>query len=169
MPRPVFVSPGSYWRAVKRDAWRKFVVGSAALGLATACSGSAKPVAPSPSVEPIAPPTVSADVGTAIALGPNVALIGYVDHDGRYTVQIPVGWTRDIAPQALTVFLAGDPLRASISVLCRPGLTADELLAEDVRGAANVGAGTLNPNAATPTEVAAVPARAVRWEGKLGV
>ncbi len=143
------------------------VLGLLLLTVAAACSGgggSSKTTVPSipPAVQTevaataAAPtPTIGPDAATAAAAGPNVELTPFADASGRYTVQLPLGWTVEGTPDALTAFLPGAPL-TSISVLCQAGLTADELRAQDQRISERAGGGEVLST--DPAQVAGGPA-----------
>ncbi|MDE3096929.1 MAG: hypothetical protein KGK07_13155 [Chloroflexota bacterium] len=139
---------------------------------AAACSsgGGAKPTntaVPLPTGTPL-----PAAFATAVAQGGSVPLAPapYSDPSKRFTAKLPQGWTVEPIADGVTasVLSPGGKLAATLSILCRPGITEAELVQEDQRAGSRLGSGAPDLANAKPGKVAGVPAQTVAWSGKLG-
>jgi hypothetical protein len=117
----------------------------------------------------VAPTELTGDDKTALALGGRVGMRDYRDHDGRYTIKVPVGWTAQEGQNAYSATLGstttGVPASAQVGVYCLPNSTVDQLIASDLNILQQAGVGGFGLTDERPAQVASLPAREVRWSG----
>jgi hypothetical protein len=109
---------------------------------------------------PLLTPTLSSGAATALALGPDVALIDYQDPAGRYSVQLPSGWERVESPGLDQVFLRSPDL-ATLTITCVPGESASSMAQTDQNINANSHGDA--PTLDVDNQVAGIPGRRVVW------
>ena len=153
-------------RVPRRTAGALLALLVAGMALAAACkSGSSSPTA---TPAPVTPTALSSEARTAVAALGDDGTVDYKDPQGRYTLQAPRGWDVEETFNTETFSLPGDPINATITILCTPGLTVDEAITSDAQLISNTNTGTLPVNDAVPTVVAGITAKEIKWTGKLG-
>lgn len=152
--------------------------------LAAACGGSSKNSdntkdvnvqAGTPVEQPTATP-LAGEAATAVARGVDPEYVSFSDPKGRFTAEVPRGWpvSNDVNGSIFALPATDQPVAASITISCMPGLSADGVVAQDQRIAANVAGGRLAVDQQYQVAIAggSITARAIPWPGdpnKLGL
>lgn len=121
--------------------------------------------------EPEGTPTLSAEQATAIAAGAAVEMDEWADPNGRYVVDFPRGW--EISPEpANEIVTASFPhyhVAGVIGIQCSPGLSADEMFAEDRELLRMVTMQDVPMAAAVEVEVAGTTGFQTSWSAPVGI
>jgi hypothetical protein len=135
---------------------------------ATAAGPSTAAPQPSGSITPQATSTpISPADRTVVAQGGQVPLVPFADPNGRFTMNVPQGWTVANMTDAVTWSQPSSTISATLSVQCAPGISVTELISRDRNIGANVGTGAPEMANAQPTQVAGNPAQVVEWSSAL--
>ena len=113
------------------------------------------------------PPTAISDAQkTALAAGGSTTFTAFSDPSGRYSVDLPDGWTIQKGQDGVSATLAGSPATAQLGVYCAKDATVDQLMHTDQSTQLQVQEGNMpldNPKSIT---VAGTDAKEIIWQGE---